>query len=149
MNPHQLTVVAMPIGEESFQTVDARRLHEFVEVGRAFGAWLPDRIKPYGFTEGLDYVVFSETGKNYKVGRPTKEYAVSLGMAKELAMVERKDKGREARRYFIACEKTAKERVPVTQGLTGDDEKLLVADALKATSSVEWSRPASTRPAPC
>ena len=125
-------LLPMTIGGERIQTVNARDLHAFMDVGRQFAAWLPDRIDQYGFVDGVDYVVFSETGKNPsdalpnfgetsrtdrfpgseskgRGGRPTKEYAISLDMAKELAMVERNEKGRAVRRYFIQCEKRAKE----------------------------------------
>src|SRR5690606_14378984 len=47
-------------------------------------------------------------GENPKGGRPAKEYALTIDMAKELSMVERNDKGKEARQYFIECERRAK-----------------------------------------
>lgn len=88
------------------QTVDARELHAFLEIGRDFHTWLNGRIEQYGFVEGQDFtpVLGKSSG-----GRPTKEYAISIDMAKELSMVERNEKGREARRYFIDCERIAKE----------------------------------------
>lgn len=96
------------INGEQIQTVNARDLHTFLEVGKVFAAWIKDRIEQYGFTEGLDYVVFSETGKNSSGGRPSREYHISLDMAKELSMVERNQKGKEARQYFIEMERRAK-----------------------------------------
>lgn len=98
----------VPLGGSETQTVNARELHAFLGVGRIFAAWLPDRIDQYGFTENVDFVVFSETGNNPSGGRPTKEYAISIDMAKELSMVERTEKGKQARRYFIDCERRAK-----------------------------------------
>lgn len=86
-------------------SVSARELHQFLEVGKVFGAWINERIEQYGFVENQDYIVFSENGKNSKGGRPTKEYILSMDMAKELSMIERSDKGKQARRYFIECEK--------------------------------------------
>lgn len=107
-------VVALgQIGEAMIQTVNARQLHAFMGVGKAFGAWLPERIEQYDFTENVDYVVYSETGNNPRGGRPAKEYAISLDMAKELAMVERNEKGKQARRYFIECERRANAAAPV------------------------------------
>lgn len=93
----------LPAGQ--VQTVNARDLHRYLEVGKMFAHWIKDRIKQYGFVEGADYVVFAETGKNLQGGRPATEYHVSLDMAKELAMVERNERGRQARRYFIECER--------------------------------------------
>lgn len=108
------------VGDDTIQTVNARDLHAFLEVGKVFGTWIQDRIRQYGFVEHIDFEVFSDSGKNRSIevfpdsgknsqgGRPAKEYAISLDMAKELAMVERNDKGKEARRYFIECERRAK-----------------------------------------
>nr|DAG88294.1 MAG TPA: AntA/AntB antirepressor [Herelleviridae sp.] len=94
---------------KGLQTVNARELHAFLEVGKVFAAWIQERIAQYGFVEHQDYEVFSKSGKNSKGGRPTSEYAISIDMAKELAMVERTEKGKQARQYFIACEKKLKE----------------------------------------
>lgn len=103
-----LDITSRHIGTDAVQTVNARDLHTFLEVGKVFGAWIQDRIEQYGFTEGTDFVVFSDSGNNPKGGRPSKDYALSLDMAKELAMVERNDKGKQARQYFIECERRAK-----------------------------------------
>lgn len=97
------------IGGGSVQTVNARDLHAFLQVGKVFGAWINDRIEQYGFTENVDYVVFSETGNNPLGGRPAKEYAITIDMAKELSMVERNEQGKRARQYFIECERRVKD----------------------------------------
>lgn len=90
------------------KAVNARELHQFLEVGKVFGAWINERIEQYGFVENQDYIVFSENGKNSQGGRPLKEYIISIDMAKELSMVERNEKGKLARLYFIEMEKKAK-----------------------------------------
>lgn len=82
--------------------MNARDLHAFLEAPTRFNDWIAGRIREYGFSPDQDFVTFTE--KSVK-GRPSREYHLSLDMAKELAMVERNDKGREARRYFIECEK--------------------------------------------
>lgn len=87
--------------------VNARELHQFLKVGKDFSNWIKGRIAQFGFQEGTDFVVFAKTGENLPGGRPSTEYALSLDMAKELAMVERTPKGREARQYFIEMEKAA------------------------------------------
>ena len=99
------------INNVSVQTVNARELHGFLGVGKFFANWIKDRIEQYGFEENTDFVVFAETGKNSSGGRPTKDYHISLDMAKELSMVERNEKGKEARQYFIECERRAKSNV--------------------------------------
>ena len=89
------------------RAVSAKELHQFLEVGRDFSTWIKNRIEEYGFIEGQDYEVFPEMGENSKGGRPSKEYALTLDMAKELSMVEKTEKGKQARRYFIEMEKIA------------------------------------------
>lgn len=123
------------INGESIQTINARELHAFLESGIRFNDWIKKRISEYGFIEGIDYVrhelaagvkmsdssdgmgglinaqknvALESTGcKNFgQQGRI--EYAVTLDMAKELSMVERNEKGKQARQYFIECERRAK-----------------------------------------
>ncbi|WP_241076038.1 antA/AntB antirepressor family protein [Achromobacter insuavis] len=93
------------IGGQSVQTANARDLHAFLEVGKDFSNWIKDRIDQYSFAEHQDFEVFTEIGENPKGGRPAKEYTLSLDMAKELSMVERNAKGKQARQYFIECER--------------------------------------------
>lgn len=98
------------VGDVAVQTCNARDLHAFLEVGKVFAAWIQERIEQYGFEKGKDFEVFSDSGNNPQGGRPAKEYVLTLDMAKELAMVERNAKGKEARQYFIECERIAKEQ---------------------------------------
>lgn len=105
------------LGEDLIQTVNARDLHTFLGVGKDFSAWIKDRIEMYGFAENVDYLVFSPNLGNNQKGRPTKEYHVSLDMAKELSMVDRGEKGKEIRKYFLKCEKIAKESLHRVQSL--------------------------------
>lgn len=80
---------------------NAETLFKFLVVNSKFADWIKNRITQYGFTENQDYIVkTTHTGR-----RPRKEYFVTLDMAKELCMVENNDKGKEARQYFIKCEK--------------------------------------------
>lgn len=100
----------LPISENNGKkAVNARALHAFLGSKRDFSTWIKDRIKSYDFVENQDYVVFPNFGENPKGGRPQIEYALSIGMAKELSMVEGNEKGKQARKYFIACEENRKE----------------------------------------
>ena len=91
-------------------SVSARELHQFLEVKSHFKDWIKRRIDDYGFIENQDFEVSLIFEQNTKGGRPTKEYILSMDMAKELSMLERSDKGKQARIYFIECEKRLKEQ---------------------------------------
>ncbi|WP_220400007.1 antA/AntB antirepressor family protein [Bacteroides cellulosilyticus] len=96
----------IPIAENTGKrAVNARDLHGFLESKQDFSTWIKARIDKYDFVENQDYQVFHNFMENSKGGRPLIEYALSIDMAKELSMVEGNEKGKEARRYFIACEK--------------------------------------------
>lgn len=88
------------------QVVSARDLHSFLGAKKQFSDWMQYRITKYGLIENQDYVTFTQ---NSEKGRPTLEYALSLDAAKELSMVEGNAKGKEARQYFIECERIAKQ----------------------------------------
>lgn len=96
-------------------TVLARDLYEFLEVGTEFAKWM-QRMCEYGFNEKSDYEVIVKNDDNLKGGRPSTDYQLTLEMAKEIAMIQRSEKGKQARQYFIACEKELKEgpRLPTT-----------------------------------
>lgn len=89
------------IGEQAVQTVDARLLHAFLGSKRQFSNWITYQIDAFGFVQGIDFVTIN----NSEYSPPRIDYHITLSMAKELAMVERNDKGRQARQYFIECER--------------------------------------------
>lgn len=113
------------------QTVNARELHAFLEVGKDFSTWLKDRIEKYGFVEDLDFVKIDspKLGNQRGGDRRSIEYHISLSMAKELCMVERNEKGKQARLYFIECEKIAKQKTqPIAIPQTLPEALRLAAD---------------------
>lgn len=81
--------------------VSGRDLHRFLEVRTAYDVWIK-RMMEYGFTEEIDFSSFlmESTG-----GRPKTDHMIKLDMAKELSMIQRTEKGKEARQYFIEVEK--------------------------------------------
>jgi anti-repressor protein len=108
-----LPVATQSVGDESAQTVNARELHAFLQNGDHFATWIKDRIEQYGFADGRDFAVvdYSILRNQTPVrggDRRSKEYALTLDTAKQLAMVERNEKGKQARLYFIECEKQSK-----------------------------------------
>ena len=92
------------IQNQPVQLCNARELHAFVESKQEYATWIKNRINEYGFIQNEDYLVITERTN----GRPRKEYHITLDMGKELGMVERNERGRQIRQYFIRCERTLK-----------------------------------------
>ena len=90
------------INGNAVETVNAKELHEFLEVRSKFADWIKNRISEYDFTVNQDFTTVS---KNLENGGRSIDYYITLDMAKELSMVERNEKGKQARKYFIECEK--------------------------------------------
>lgn len=89
------------------QAVLGRELHAFLCAKAHYKDWFP-RMAEYGFIEGQDFcsILSESTG-----GRPSVDHALSLDMAKELSMIQRTDRGKQARQYFIEVEKRARQQV--------------------------------------
>ena len=95
----------IPLTEnDGVQAVMGRDLHKFLEVKTPYDKWMPRMIE-YGFIAGQD---FSTKMSESTGGRPSQDHVVSLDMAKEISMIQRTDKGKQARQYFIECERKAK-----------------------------------------
>ena len=86
-------------------TLSARQLHEFLEVGSKYNDWFK-RMCEYGFNENLDYRAITQKRVTAQ-GNETKfmDHEITLDMAKEIAMLQRNERGKEARQYFIEVEK--------------------------------------------
>lgn len=104
--------------------VMGRDLHAFLEVTTPYDKWLP-RMVAYGFEEEKDFSTFLSESTG---GRPRQDHIITLDMAKEISMIQRTPKGKQARQYFIECEKQAKQATPA---LTEDE---IVHQALAITS---------------
>lgn len=105
--------------------VSARELHSFLEVKTEFAKWMV-RMFEYGFQEHKDFIQVSvKNDDNLKGGRSTLiDYALTLDTAKEISMLQRSDKGKQARQYFIECER--KLRNPLENVSKLDIAKMLV-----------------------
>ncbi|ENE3884877.1 antA/AntB antirepressor family protein [Escherichia coli] len=112
MTTQLIPVFEGTISNEPTLLVNARDLHGFLEVGKDFSNWIRARINEYGFVENLDYILFSPNLAKTP-GRRRKDFHLTLDTAKETAMVERNEKGRQIRRYFIECEKKLRNIQPV------------------------------------
>lgn len=105
-----VTVFHGEINQNTEMLCNARDLHKFLGVQSKFAEWINRRIKEYGFVKNQDFVIISEisetmTKNGQRRATTSKQYHITLDMAKELAMVEKNAKGREIRRYFIQMEK--------------------------------------------
>ena len=117
------------VGEATIQTVNARRLHDTLLVGKDFSNWIKGRIERFGFEEGRDYITEARSpilaSGNRGAGT---EYHLSIDMAKEIAMVENNDRGRAVRRYFIECERLLRDGL----GMSGGFDPKVMGGIVKA-----------------
>lgn len=116
---NQLKVIAnelVPVyeNEQKENWVNARELHQFLNVGKDFTNWMKDRIERYDLQKGIEFspVLAKSTG-----GRPKTEYYLRLDTAKEMAMVENNEQGKKVRQYFIEVEKKAREMFTIPKTL--------------------------------
>lgn len=100
------------IQHQSVQLCNARDLHKFLESRQDFSNWIKNRIEQYGFIADEDYSINLSNRSDGKAGKRRTEYHLTLDMAKELAMVENNEKGRQIRRYFISLERSNKPALP-------------------------------------
>ena len=117
------TSFLVPVFSGSFNTqtellCNARDLHKALQVGRKFATWITERIKEYGFVENQDFIAISQN-REIGFGRGKNDYHITLNMAKELAMVEKTEVGRQVRKYFIQCER---ERFAGTQNIVTSNQ---------------------------
>lgn len=92
--------------DKGISVVSGRELHDFLEVTERYSSWFL-RMTKYGFEESVDYVgckVFNTLAK-----QELQDHALTLDMAKEISMIQRTDKGKQARQYFIEVEKAYKQ----------------------------------------
>lgn len=109
-----MELIKIETSESGQHVVSGRELHKFLEVRTEYRHWFP-RMVEYGFREGIDYnpVIFDrleKTGFDDK-GTPKQEHLITIQMAQEIAMIQRTEKGKQARQYFIEAEKTLKKIV--------------------------------------
>lgn len=84
--------------------VTGRDLHKFLEVKDNYTDWFK-RMSTYGFDENIDFISISEKSDKPQGGRPRVNHHIKIDMAKEVSMLQRNEKGKQARRYFIEIEK--------------------------------------------
>ncbi len=85
-------------------TVSGRALHDALEVNTRYNDWFP-RMTEYGFSEGTDYYSILSNRSDGKAGKPRTDHQLTLDMAKELCMIQRTERGKACRQYFLAVER--------------------------------------------
>lgn len=122
--------------------ISGRQLHMFLEVPTRYNDWFA-RMCEYGFTEGVDF--YSNLSKTSELGgRPAIDHLMTLSMAKELAMLQRTDKGKEARLYFIRIEEEWNQPDKVMARALLFSKRILdgvQAQLTEATAQIERDRP--------
>jgi Phage anti-repressor protein len=94
--------------EQGNVVVSGRELHDFLEIDTPYRVWFP-RMVEYGFDENVDFVGFVQKSTKPVGGRPQQDHAMTLDMAKEISMIQRTERGKQARQYFIQVEKRYKQ----------------------------------------
>ena len=143
-------IIKVTLDDERDPIVSGRQLHEALGVNSNYTTWF-DRMTEYGFVENQDYVLLSNFGNQTGRGGHNKvDHAIKLDMAKEIAMIQRTDRGKEVRQYFIQIEKdfNSPEKIMARALLLADKKiqkletqietdkpKVLFADAVSASHS--------------
>ena len=139
-------VITVTLNDKHEPVVSGRQLHEALGVNSRYTTWF-DRMKEYGFTEGQDFL--PNLGKSTG-GRQATDHVIKLDMAKEIAMIQRTERGKQVRQYFIQVEKdfNSPEKIMARALLMADQKvhkleaqieadrpKVLFADAVSASKS--------------
>lgn len=119
------------------KVVYGTELYTKLKPGTVFADWIKRRISECDAVEDKDFEVFRKKEKNSKGGRPALEYIMKLDIAKEMAMLEHNETGKQVRRYFIRIEEKYKEeKKKVTQGAQKRPPLTAVTGAAKFLTSL-------------
>lgn len=113
-------LIKVTTNENNDQLVSGRELHEFLKVRTIYTRWF-ERMSEYGFTENVDFTVIAKNVHDetaFGGTRKLTDHAMKLDMAKEISMIQRTEKGKQARQYFIEVEKEYKQQLLDTSKLS-------------------------------
>ena len=97
-------LLKVEVNENQEQVISGRELHMFLNIGTEYAKWF-SRMCEYGFEENRDFKVIVKNDENSKGGRPSTDHIMKIDMAKELCMLARNEKGKQARHYFLEVER--------------------------------------------
>lgn len=103
-----MELIKITTNENGEQLVSGRELHEFLKVGTEYKKWF-SRMAEYGFVENTDFTRVTQKCHTPGGVQNITDHAMTLDMAKEISMIQRSEKGKQARQYFIQVEKEYKE----------------------------------------
>lgn len=142
-------IIKVTLNDEHDPVVSGRQLHEALEVKTKYADWF-NRMIDYGFTENQDFLLLKNEQQTGRGGHNRVDHIIKLDMAKEIAMIQRTDRGKEVRQYFIQVEKdfNSPEKIMARALLLADKKiqkletqieadkpKVLFADAVSASHS--------------
>ena len=105
MSGNGFELIRIQTNENEEQVVSGRDLHNFLEAGTQYSKWIERKIGKYGFVENIDFVTVSQKRLTAQGNETTYfDHLMKISMAKEVAMTENSQKGKQARLYFIKCE---------------------------------------------
>lgn len=113
-------LIKITTNENNEQLVSGRELYEFLEVATPYTRWF-ERMTEYGFAENVDFTVIAKNVHDdtaFGGVRKFTDHAMKLDMAKEISMIQRTEKGKQARQYFIQVEKEYKQQLFDTSNLS-------------------------------
>jgi anti-repressor protein len=142
---HELIKISTDTAGRS--AVSGRELHEFLKIDTRYNDWF-NRMVAYGFVENQDFEVLLKNEQNPQGGRPSSDHAISLDMAKEICMIQRSDKGKEARLYFIECERKLTASKPTGLALVKEAMDFLISEneTLKISNAEKQAQIEADRP---
>lgn len=120
------------------QAVMGRDLHAFLEVTTRYNDWINRLIEKYGFVAGQDF--YSKMSKSPNGGRPSENHILTMDMAKEISMVQNNERGRQARRYFLECERVAREHAQMADNAKSVIQQMTRSEILQIALNAETER---------
>lgn len=120
--------------------INARELHDFLADKQDFSTWIKAKLKKYGFVENVDYLIHNFMEQLPSGAKNKIDYILKLEVAKEIAMVQNNERGREVRQYFIEVEKRYQAKAEQELALYKAQDQL----ALRASHAAELSKADAT-----
>lgn len=136
-------LIKIEVNENQEPIVSGRELHEVLEIETPYAKWF-GRMVEYGFTENVDFISLGQNCPKPQGGRPETNHAIKLDMAKEIAMIQRNEKGKEVRQYFIQVEKdfNSPEKIMARALMLADKQiKTLQIENAEQKKTIEEQKP--------